>query len=446
MGLKVGIISDTHLGTFPLDHELNKDSFDAFEEGLKILVGNGADIILHAGDFYDKAEPPPWVQDRATRILRSTITGKKPSLKVIEGRVNFEAEDVSIGVPVFLIHGTHDRPVGRPTPAPAFQHLVAAGYLNYIDIDPDNQFAVRNLLIEKNGTRVSITGVGHRPEGDINRSISRCRIPAKEDCINLCSIHNCVEGIIPSSGEYVDLALFANVDYLIVGHAHQARLTNRGCIAIQKFPACPKIRLIVPGSTSATAIYPQEEGNKYVHLIEFEPNNPRTQVKSFRLSEARRVFYAGISCEGLSTTQAREKVEELLAKLPLDGLEKKALIRLYLTGKLASSSKKTELRLDEIAAKYREKVQNWDEMIVPSDLYTEDELRKLEELRGAIEGDVTSSAPFERFCQKLTQLRFRGKYFGSAEIYSLLADVTSTTAARRRVLDKLNGVLEVEHY
>ena len=445
MSLKVGIISDTHLGAFPLDHELNKDSFEAFEEGLKILVSNGADIILHAGDFYDKADPPPWVQDRATKILRSTITGKKPPLKVIEGRVNFEAEDVSIAVPVFIIHGTHDRPVGRPTPAPAFQHLVAAGYLNYVDIDPDNHFALPNLLIEKDGIRVSITGVGHRPEGDINRSISRCGIPNREGLINLCSIHNCVEGIIPSSGEYLDLGLLASVDYVIVGHAHQARLASTSAIAIQKVPASPNSRLMVPGSACATGIYPQEEGNKYVHLIEFERDKRKTQAKSFRLGKPRRVFYGSISCEGLSTKQTIDKIEKMLAKLPLEGLEKKALVRLYLTGKLASGSKKTELGLDQIAAKYRDKVQNWNEMIVPSDLYTEDELRKLEELRGAIEGDVTSSAPFERFCRKLTQLRFRGRYFKGGEIYGMLSDVTSTAAARRRVLDKLNEVLEVEH-
>jgi DNA repair exonuclease SbcCD nuclease subunit len=445
MCLRIGVISDTHLGSFPLDPELSKDSFDAFEEGLRILVANRTDIILHAGDFYDKADPPPWVQDRATRVLRSTITGRKPPLKVIEGEVNFEAEDVSIAIPIFIIHGTHDRPVGRPTPAPAFQHLVAAGYLNYVDIDSENQFAKRNFVIEKDGIKISITGVGHRPEGDINRSISKSEIPAREDSINLCAIHNCVEGIIPSSGEYVDLGLFTAMNYLVIGHAHQARLDNRTTITTEKFPVCPNTCLMVPGSTCATGIYPQEEGNKYVHLVEFASRKRKPEVMTFRLKTARRVFHGSLSCEGLSAPETEEKIEKMLAKLPLHGLEKKALVRLYLTGKLASGSKKTDLALDQIAAKYRDKVQNWSEMIVPSDLYTEDELKKLEELRGAIEGDVTSSAPFERFCQKLAQLRFRGKYFRGGEIYSLLSDVTGTATARRRVLDKFNKVFEDEH-
>jgi DNA repair exonuclease SbcCD nuclease subunit len=445
MSLKIGVISDTHLGSFPLDPELSKDSFDTSREGFELLVGNGADIILHAGDFYDKADPPPCVQDRATRVLRSTITGKKPDLKVIEGEVNFEAEDVSIAVPIFIIHGTHDRPVGRPSPAPAFQHLVAAGYLNYVDIDSDNQFAKRNFVIEKDGIRTSITGVGHRPEGDINRSISKSEIPAREDSINVCAIHNCVEGIIPSSGEYVDLGLFTAMNYLVIGHAHQARLSNKTTIATEKFAVCPNTCLMVPGSTCATGIYPQEEGNKYVHLIEFASRKEKPEVMTFSLKTARRVFHGSLSCEGLSALETEEKIEKMLGKLPLQGLEKKALVRLYLTGKLASGSKKTDLALDRIAAKYRDKVQNWSEMIVPSDLYTEDELKKLEELRGAIEGDVTSSAPFERFCQKLAQLRFRGKYFRGAEIYSLLSDVTGTATARRRVLDKFNKVFEDEH-
>jgi DNA repair exonuclease SbcCD nuclease subunit len=445
MGLKVGIISDTHLGSFAIDSELNRDSFDAFEEGLRLLVGNGADIILHAGDFYHSADPQPWIQDQATRVLRSTITGKKPPLKLIEGKVNFEAEDVSIAVPVFIIHGTHDRPVGRPTPAPAFQHLVAAGYMNYIDTGTDNRFATRQVVIEKDGVKVSITGVGHRPEGDINRSICKSEIPVRRDCINFCSVHNCVEGIVPSPGEYINLKAFSDINYLIVGHAHQARLTNKTTIATWKVPDCLNTYLMVPGSTCATGIYPGEEGNKYVHLIEFLSTKTKPKALSFRLKTARRVFHGSMSCEGLSATETREKIKKLLSKLQLSGLEKKALLRLYLTGKLAAGAKKADLGLEEIEINYKDSVQNWNEMIVPSDLYTEDDWRKLEDLRFAIEGDVTSSAPFESFCQKLAQLQFRGRYFRSEEIFGLLSDVTNSTTARKRVLDKFNKVFEDEH-
>jgi len=222
MGIKIGILSDTHLGVFPLDQELNTDSFETFEEGLKLLVANGADIILHAGDFYDRTDPPPWVQDRTTKILRKTIMGKKSTIEVVEGTVNFQAEDVSVAVPIFVIHGTHDRPVGRPTPAPAFQHLVAAGFLNYVDIDSNNNFAIRKVVLEKENITLSITGVGHRAEGDINASIKKSGLPSTANAINLCCVHNCIEGIIPSSGEYLDLGLFAGIDYVIVGHAHQA--------------------------------------------------------------------------------------------------------------------------------------------------------------------------------------------------------------------------------
>jgi len=75
MSLKIGILSDTHLGASSIDPESRMDSFDAFEEGLKTLVGAGADVILHSGDFYDRTDPQPWIHDKATTILRSTITG-----------------------------------------------------------------------------------------------------------------------------------------------------------------------------------------------------------------------------------------------------------------------------------------------------------------------------------------------------------------------------------
>lgn len=208
MSFKISIISDTHLGAFSLDQELNRDPFEAFEEALNILVKNGSDVILHAGDFYDKADPPPWVQDRATSILRSTITGAEPALKVYEGEVNFEAEDVNISVPLFLIHGTHDRPVGRPTHGPPFQHLIAAGYANYIDVDPANSFTSRHVVLGKEGVKVLITGAGHRPEGCINASIAEHGVPFIQECVNICCVHDCVESIIPTSGEYIDLRLF----------------------------------------------------------------------------------------------------------------------------------------------------------------------------------------------------------------------------------------------
>src|SRR5208283_414798 len=308
MGIKVGIISDTHLGVSPLDQELNLDSFEAFEEGLKLLVSNGADIILHAGDFYDRTDPPPWVQDKTTKILRRTITGKKPSIEVIEGIVNFQAEDVSIAVPIFAIHGTHDRPVGKPTPAPAFQHLVAAGYLNYVDADDKNDFADRKIVLKKGSTIISITGIGHRAEGDINASIKKSGVPSTDKAINLCCVHNCIEGITPSSGEYLDLGLFEDIDYVIAGHAHQASLDNNSNLIVRKLLGQSNSRTAIPGSSTETGIYQQEEGNKFVHLLDFNSKSKLPMITSFPLKSVRKVFCKSVFCQGLTAKLAVERI------------------------------------------------------------------------------------------------------------------------------------------
>ncbi len=441
--MKIGILSDTHLGVFPTDAELGGDPFEAFEEGLKILVKNGADLILHAGDFYDRTDPPPWVQDRATRILRSTITGEAPNLEVIEGTVNFEAEDVSIAVPVFLIHGTHDRPIGRPIPAPAFQHLVAAGYINYIDIDSENRFASRQVVLRKNGVTVLLTGAGHRPEGFINASIAKCGVPSSDKCISFACVHNCVEGIVPTSGEYLDLSHFERINWVIVGHAHGSRapkVRKRGAPDRPSF----ETRIFVPGATTVARIEPQEEGGKYVHLLQISKKK-QTALKSFKLSRARPVYHRTVTCDNLTAKQARNKVAQVLAALPLERLDKKALVRIYVTGELSSRSKRTDLHFEELAAQYRDKILNWSEMILASDLYTEDDLKRLDELWGAMESGSAFSAPFERFCEKLGRMGFQGKYFKAEELYQTLSEVATPQAAKRRVEKKLDEVLGLEH-
>jgi DNA repair exonuclease SbcCD nuclease subunit len=416
------------------------DYFEAFEEALKTLVGACADVILHAGDFYDQTDPQPWIHDKATSIIRSTITGMRPNLEVLEGKVNFEAEDVSIAVPVFLIHGTHDRPIGRPAPAPPFQHLVSAGYVNYLDADPENKFSSKHVVIEKDGIRILLTGVGHRPEGYINESISKYGVPYKTGCINISCIHNAIEGTVPAS-EYVDLNFFRNIDYLIMGHAHKTHLDGKGHLQAEKRGTL-ETKIFVPGATNATSVSPQEEGKKYVHLMEITSEN-HVMLKSFELKKARQVFHRRIACENLTKEQMRNKILDAFKGLPLDRLEKKPRVKVYLTGKLASGVNRAELDLDGIAGDYKGKVQNWPEMIVPSDLYTDEELERLEKLRGAIEADAVLSAPLDRFCKKLQQLGFSGKHFSPEELYQIFSEIKSPTAARKRVAEKLNGVLEV---
>jgi DNA repair exonuclease SbcCD nuclease subunit len=427
-----------------LDPELNKDSFEAFGEALKVLVDNEADLILHAGDFYDRTDPPPWVQDKATSILRSTVTGRKSDLQVLEGKVNFEAEDVNIAVPLFLIHGTHDRPVGKPEAGPPFQHIVAAGYANYIDIDPENKFASRRILVEKDGIKLSIMGVGHRPEGYINASIAKSGIPCEGEATNIACVHNAVEGVMKTEGEYLDLTPFDGVDYVVIGHAHSARLDDDENLQIKQWRRAQKTRTIIPGATNITGLYPQDEGFKYAHLLEIHQTHRVAKVRSFRLTKARRVFHRNVVADGLTVKELKNELMGILDSLPLDETDKKPLVRIFVTGKLSAGSKQSDLKLDEIAAKYRDKVYNWSEMLIMSDLYGEDELKRLEDLKGAIEGRSTLSSPFERFCQKLKSLGFPAKYLSPDEVYHLFYDVKSTSTARRRIEQKLNKVLGIE--
>jgi double-strand break repair protein MRE11 len=445
MTLKIGIISDTHLGDSPSDPDLSRDSFEAFDEALKILAKNKADLIIHAGDFYDRTDPAPWIREKAVTILRSTITGTKPKMKVLEGKANFEAEDVNIAIPFFLIHGTHDRPIGKPIAAPPFQDLVAAGYANYIDADPENTFAVTKVVLQKGTARVSISGIGHRPEGYINESIAKSGIPLTDHTVNVCCTHNAIKGIIPTEGEYIELNAFAGLDFVIAGHAHIPRLNENGVLATLEHPDMPSAKLLVPGATVATGIYPQEEGKKYAHLIEISDQNKLLCVESFDLERARRVFCETIEVSGLSADNIRRRIEAYLASLPLDMLKKKPLVRVDLIGTLLQGVSRQKLKLEGTAARFRNKIQNWSDMLVLRDVYSEDELKHLEELRNAVQTGTGLPAAFNHFSKKLHELKFKGKHFTTQELYDMFSVVKSPQSARKRVEAKLNEMLNIGH-
>ena len=442
MGLKIGILSDTHLGVFSLDNELNNDAFESFEESLRILVENGADIIIHAGDFYDRIDPAPWIRNKAISILRSTITGEKSKIKVLEGEVNFEAEDVNIAVPLFLIHGTHDRPVGRPMAAPPFQDIVAAGYVNYLDVDSQNEFASRKVVLQKEGVKLSILGVGHRTEGYINQSISESGLPVTKGVTNICFVHNAIKGIIPTEGECIDLSLFSDMDYVISGHAHIPRVSETRTLDLIKYKELKNGSLLVPGATIATGIYPQEEGIKYAHMIEISDKKTEPILKSFELHSSRRVYCKEIKVDESKPDEIRAKIKAFLDSLPLKSLKKKPLVRIGLTGTLSKGVSKADLRLDEISAGYHGRIQNWADMIIPRDLYSEDELRYLEELKNSVQSGDALPAAITHFSSKLKQLRYRPKYFTPEELYETFSGIKTTQTARRKVETKLEEALK----
>jgi len=440
MGLRIGILSDTHLGVYPLDTELGEDPFESFEESLKILVGNGADIIIHAGDFYDRKDPAPWVRDRAIDILRSTITGKRSEISVLEGDVNFNAEDVNIAVPLFLIHGTHDRPVGMPIPAPPFQDIVAAGFVNYIDANPNNRFSTKKVVVQKDKVKLSISGIGHQTEGFINQSIAEYGLEPTKGAVNICMLHNKIEGIISGEGECIDLSPFAGMDYVVSGHAHIPRMDGKGTLEAIERKDLKSGKLLVPGATVATDIYPQQEGIKYAHMLELGGSKP--VLKSFELESSRRVFCKSIRVDRLTREEIRGRIITFLDSLPFESMKKKPRVRVDLSGTLGEGVSREVLGLEEIEGRFKDKVQNWTDMIVPRDLYSEDELRHLEELRSLVQAGDALPAALTHFGRKLKQLGYKPEYFNPDELFETFSRVKSTQTARKKVADKLEEALK----
>ncbi len=91
-------IADTHLGyrQFNLE-ERELDFYRAWHEAVDIMISEGVEVVIHAGDLFDEPRPP----------IRALVEAKRGISRLLEG-----------GVRVVMIPGNHDMLMRRGSMAP----------------------------------------------------------------------------------------------------------------------------------------------------------------------------------------------------------------------------------------------------------------------------------------------------------------------------------------
>jgi double-strand break repair protein MRE11 len=157
--------TDTHVGFMENDSVRGNDSFDTFEEILRLARTHDVDFVLHGGDLFHENQPSRKTMFRTMELLREYCMGDKPvdfrvasnptinfpssktqyverarvsicarvcvnvSVSVfvgvthlceagpshvspdsIFGGVNYEDPNYNVSLPVFIVHGNHDDP------------------------------------------------------------------------------------------------------------------------------------------------------------------------------------------------------------------------------------------------------------------------------------------------------------------------------------------------
>ncbi|KLO15537.1 DNA repair exonuclease [Schizopora paradoxa] len=314
--IKILLATDNHIGYLERDPVRGRDSFDSFEEILKLAVKREVDFILLAGDLFHENRPSRDCIYRVVALLREYTLGDKPvELELLsdaaEGKaagfsfpaVNYEDPNFNVSIPVFSIHGNHDDPQGAGPEGAlcALDLLSVTGLLNYMgkidlptsaDIDPSNPdstgIVVRPVLVRKGNTRLGMYGVGNVKDARMHYELRSNRVKMympkdKDQWFNIMLVHQ--NRVKRGPQEAVPEGMFDdNVDLVVWGHEHDCRIVPESVAGKNYF-------ITQPGSSVATSLADGESLEKHVALLQIQGKDfsmepiPLRTVRPFVIDE-----------------------------------------------------------------------------------------------------------------------------------------------------------------
>ena len=158
--LRIMMATDNHLGYLSSDPTRGNDSFNTMDEILQLARDNYCDMVVLGGDLFHDNKPSRRTFNLAQKVFKKHVFGDAAvNIKVVSdqqvnfgGRcVNYEDPNLSVQLPVFIIHGNHDDPTLEGVDAlSALDVLADAGLVNYFGRHETAQpIKIHPVLIEK---------------------------------------------------------------------------------------------------------------------------------------------------------------------------------------------------------------------------------------------------------------------------------------------------------
>lgn len=258
--MRILITSDNHLGYKEKDFIRRDDSFNTFEEILRLARRESVDLLLQGGDLFDENTPSRNTYNRTIQLLREYCVGEPaPSTLVTTPKLNAHDNYVNIRLPVLTIHGNHDDPGGLNRVSP-HDILQSSGLVNYFGKqESSEQIEIKPILIEGD-CKVALYGLGYMKDRPLYRAFAEGRVsyqrpPGDSDWYCILAVH---QNRVPRENEYLPEDLIDPFfDLVVYGHEHESlRLKHRNFEVIQ----C--------GSTVRTSLVEGEAHDKYVYILE----------------------------------------------------------------------------------------------------------------------------------------------------------------------------------
>ncbi len=288
--MKVAVISDTHFGYLRFE----EDSFTQAENAF-LNAQEKADVIIHAGDVFDIKVPKLESIHSAIEVLKKV---KKP---------------------IYAIHGNHERrSKGMINPV---QILAQIGLIKHLHGE--------TALIEKNGEKVQIFGLGSVPEeyGKVALDEAVKKFVPDNTAFKILVLHQSIRELIPQAKEDVGVEDLEDLpfDLIINGHIHRHHVLMGG-------------KLLVPGSTVITQLKKDEVGPKgYLIYDTIE------RAYEFVPIKCRQFFFEELEFNEASLSDIRNAVAAKIEEFRKSN--ENAVIRIKITGTLKSGLNPSDLDL-----------------------------------------------------------------------------------------------------
>ncbi len=319
---RIVIATDTHLGYLENDEIRGDDSFNSFEEILKISKSENADFLLLGGDMFHHHNPSKKTIIRAGNILQKYVYGQKiHKYEVYCYEPNFKNENLSVELPIFIIHGNHDDPSGIENISSI--DIFANKELNYFGkISNYENFDLFPILFQKGKIKIALYGIGYIKDERLylalqNKKVNYHRPDDYKNWFNILIVHqNRFKGhnIGKNKKNYLPEAFIPSFfDLVIWGHEHE-------CFTEPIYNSEVGFHIYQPGSSIATSLIQAEAKMKHIGLCEI--TGDKFRILPIKLESVRPFIYNQFELKQFSNViNSQDDIEKILCDKIDEALE-----------------------------------------------------------------------------------------------------------------------------
>ena len=332
---RIMIASDTHLGYLENDQIRGDDSFNSFEEILKVSRSKGVDFLLMGGDLFHHHNPSKKTIIRTSNILQKYVYGQKDhKYEVYCYEPNFKNENLFVEIPIFIIHGNHDDPSGFENFSSI--DIFSNKEMNYFGkVNNYEKFDLLPILFIIGKTKIALYGIGYIKDERLflalqNKKVNFHRPEDYKSWFNILIVHqNRFKGhnIGKNKKTYLPESFIPSFfDLVIWGHEHE-------CFTTTVHSEESGFHIYQPGSSVATSLIQAESNPKHIGLCEI--NQDKFRIIPIKLETQRPFIYEQFELKQYADKiKNQEDIEHLIENKVQECLDKieegrKSIPKLY---------------------------------------------------------------------------------------------------------------------